>query len=135
MADGSPLMRGDEHKEHAERERDEWARDRDTKLCDRASERTLELGDAAEEPERDPIDLDPFATSLESVSELVQEDREEEEERRDDRHRDVSCLRQARIRRGKDPRRQRPDDQGEDDEPAPVDAKLDPGARPNNDWR
>jgi hypothetical protein len=56
----------------------------------------------------------------------MQQDGEEEEERGHDRHRDVRPLREVGVGRGKDPGRERPHDQDEDNEPAPVDAELDP---------
>ena len=54
----------------------------------------LELRDAAEEPERDPLDLDSFARRLERVTELVQEQRGEEEDAR--RRRPSRCTRRRR---------------------------------------
>ena len=51
-----------------------------------------ELRHAAEEPERDPLDLHPLPARLERVPELVQDERGEEEHRGDERHRDVGAV-------------------------------------------
>ena len=103
------------------------AGDRDPELRARAWKLALELGDAPEEPEGDPFDLDTLAPGLSSVAELVEEQRDEEEQGGDNRHAKVCILGETRILIGEDGRRERPDDQGEDDRPTPVEAHLHTG--------
>src|SRR3954451_24137263 len=118
---------GEEDEHRPEDERHEGARDRDPKLRPGTRKHSSELGDAAEEPERDALDLDSFALGLERVPELVHEQRGEEEKRRDDRHAGVSALVVAGVRARKDPGRERPNDEREDDRPAPVHAEANAG--------
>jgi hypothetical protein len=115
----------DQHEDDTENKRHERSCDRDPKLGPSARESTLELRHAPEQPERDPVDLQPLSPSLPGMAELVQEDRDEEQESRDDRHREARVAGKARIRGWKDSVCERPDDQREDDEPTPVDPHLD----------
>jgi len=55
-------------------------------------ELSLELGNAAEEPERDPLDLHALASSLYGMTELVQEERNEEQHGCGDGHARVRAL-------------------------------------------
>src|SRR5207244_3355749 len=80
---------------------------------------------ASEQPERDPVDLQPFPPGLPGMPELVQKDRDEEQESRDDRHRQMRAAGEARILGPKDSVGERPDDQREDHEPTPADPHLD----------
>ena len=102
------------------------ARDRDPKLRPRARKHALELRHPTEEPESYPLDLHAVAAGLEGVPELVQEERGEEDETRDDRHRHGKRRRAAGVALREDAG-ERPGDQREDDQPAPVDAELDAG--------
>lgn len=56
---GKRAAPGDEDEEHAEGERDEWPGDGDPELGAGAREQPIELGDAAEQPQRDALDLQP----------------------------------------------------------------------------
>ena len=69
--------------------RDERACDRDPELGPGAREAALELGEAAEQPQVDPFDLDALAPRLERVAELVEQQRYEEQQRRNNRQHDV----------------------------------------------
>ena len=113
--------------ENAEHERDERPGDRDPELGAGARKAALELRHAAEEPEIDALDLHPVSPRLQSVSELVQEERCEEEESGDDGQHDVLTVREAGVLRREDGDRERPDDEREDDQPAPVDPDPDAG--------
>jgi hypothetical protein len=62
----------DEDEENAQRERHEWPSDRDPELGACARKAALELRDTAEEPEVDPLDLDPVSPRLQGVTELVE---------------------------------------------------------------
>ena len=115
----------DQHEDDTENERHERPCDRDPELRARAGESTLELRHTPEQPERDPVDLQPLSPRLPGMAELVQEDRNDEQESRDDRHREVRVAGKSRIRGWKDSVCERPDDQREDDEPTPVDPHLD----------
>jgi hypothetical protein len=59
------------------------------------------------------------------VAELVEQDRCEEQQSRDDCRSEIRAVGQARVLGRKDAVRQRPDDQGEDGEQAPVEPNLD----------
>jgi hypothetical protein len=61
------------------------------------------------------------------MTELVEQQRAEEGERRHDRHRQIGRLRKMRVLRRKDRAGERPGDEREDDQPAPVDADPDAG--------
>ena len=110
-----------------EQQRDGRPGDRDPELRARRAEHPAELGDAAEQPERDPLDLHPLPPRLERMAELVQEQRGEEDRRGRECHDDVRAVRETRVLVGEDAGRERPDDQREDDQPRPVDPDLDPG--------
>ena len=69
---------GDGDEDDAEHERDDRAGDGDAELRARPREHPLEAGHAAEQPERDALDLHPVALGLERMAQLVQEDRGEE---------------------------------------------------------
>ena len=116
----------DENEGDADRQRHERPCDRDSELRPGAREHPPELRHAAEEPERDPFDLHALAAGDERVPELVEEQRPEEEHGGHDRHREVGPVAPPGGRVREDARGERPDDQREDDEPAPVDADLDP---------
>ena len=126
--------RGERDADEPDRERHERPGDRDPELGAGRGEHALELRHAAEEPQRDPVDLHPLAPGHERVPELVREQRGEEEHRGRDRaderagagEPDVPVLEVA---------LDRPDDEREDDEPAPVDADLDPGDAAEADAR
>src|SRR5438034_779696 len=115
----------DQHEDAAETERHERSCDGDPKLGPGAREPALELRHAAEQPERNPVDLQPFSPRLPGMTELVQEDRDEEQDSRDDRHREMRAAGEARVLGRKDSVGERPDDQCEDHEPAPADPHLD----------
>ncbi len=66
--------RGDD-KGDSEEERDERPRDGDPELGAGAGEHAAELGDPAEEPQCDSLDLHPLAARDERVAVLVQEQR------------------------------------------------------------
>jgi hypothetical protein len=117
---------GGEHEQDPDRERDERAGDRDPELRPRAREHALEARDPAEEPEGDSVDLDALAPSLERVPQLVQQERGEEERRRDDGHGEVRRVGEAGVLVREDGVGERPGDEHEDDEPAPVDPDPDP---------
>jgi len=61
------------------------------------------------------------------VAELVQQERGEEEKRRRDGQRKVLAVREAGILGWEDRCRERPDDEREDNQPAPVEADPDSG--------
>ena len=61
----------DEHEEHADHERDERPGDRDPELSACGGKVAAELRHAAEQPQRDPLDLHAFPPRLERVAELV----------------------------------------------------------------
>src|SRR6266511_4120331 len=100
---------------------------RDSKIRARAPKHPLELRHAAEQPERDPLDRDPLSPCPQRVPVLVQQQRAEEESGRDERHRQMRTATEPRVRRRKDPGRERPDEQREDDQPTPVEADRDAG--------
>jgi hypothetical protein len=114
------------HERNPKSERDERARDRDSKLGARARERPFELRDTAEQPQRDAVDLDPLASRLPRMAQLVKKQRGKEEERGDDGEGEgeVRTLGEDRVLGWEHARRERPDDQREDDQPAPIDPDL-----------
>jgi hypothetical protein len=79
----------------------------------------------AEEPECDAVDLHSLVAGLQGVSQLVEKERDEKEDRRRDRHPDVGTFGEAGVLRREDAVRERPGDQREDDQPAPVDPDPD----------
>jgi hypothetical protein len=81
----------------AENDRDEWACNRYSKFRARARERTFELGHAAEEPERDPVDLQPVASGLPRMSELVKKHRGKEHESGGDGHGEMNTVGELRV--------------------------------------
>ncbi len=117
----------EEYEDSSEDERDERAGDGDAELGPRGREHPSELRHAAEQPERDPLDLDAFALRFERMAEFVREEGCEEEERGDDRHRGVRAVGMTGVLRREDSRGERPDDQREDDQPAPVHAEANAG--------
>src|SRR5439155_14529688 len=117
----------DEHEGQSQRERDERTGNRDPELGTPAREGAAETGDAAEEPQRDALDLHALAPRLERVPQLVQKQRAEEEDGGREAHCQVVALRETGVLRGEDARDERPEDEREDDEPAPVDADPDSG--------
>src|SRR5262245_2161272 len=123
----------DQHEENAQHDRDERPRDGNAELGAGALEPTLELRDASEQPERDRVDLDPFSARHPGVPELVQSNRSQEEQSRDDGHPDVRRVREAWVRVREDAFCQRPDDQGDDREQAPVEPKLDAAETPDSE--
>ena len=82
--------------EHTEHERNEGSRDRNPELGAGPRKRALELGDSTEEPEVDAFDLDALSLGLQSVAELVQQERGEEEE--EPPRRPTRCTRRPRSR-------------------------------------
>ena len=78
IAFGSPAEGRDQHAEEADHKRDKRPCDRDPELGAGARKAGLELRHAAEEPEIDPLNLDPFSSRLQRVTELVQQERDEE---------------------------------------------------------
>ncbi len=106
---------------HARRRSDR----RDLQLRLRARSFVLQAGDAAEQPQRDALDLLAVALRDERVRELVGEDRREEQDGAEDPRREVGAVRVG--GHGREQRaRERADDHHRDDEQAPVDAYLDP---------
>src|SRR5688572_16834444 len=63
----------------------------------RRREHALEAGHAAEEPERDAVDLHALTLGLQRVAELMQEDRDEEEDGSGDRHGQVCQIGRAHV--------------------------------------
>ena len=118
---------GEEHEEDAEHEGDDRSGDRNPELSARTRKHALEPGHTSEEPERDAVDLHSLPACDERVPVLVHEQRDEEEQCRRDRHAEVRAIGQSRVHAREDRLGERPDDQREDDEPAPVDADPDPG--------
>src|SRR4029453_13764568 len=96
-----------------------------SKLGAGAREPTFELRDAAEQPQRDRVDLDPLAAGDPRMPELVKKDRRQEQQGGDDPHRDVGAVGEPRVLRREDAFRQRPRDQREDGDQAPVEPTLD----------
>lgn len=86
-------------------------------------------------PERDPLDRDSLAAGDQGVSELVQQDRGEEGDGRDRGHRPVGAVRETLVLAREDRRAQRPDDEGDHDQPGPVRADLDPEDPPQAETR
>jgi len=80
--------------------------DRDPELGARARKAALELRHPTEEPEVDPLDLDPISPRLQCMSELVQQERNKEEERGHDGHRDVLTVGEAGVLRWEHRRRE-----------------------------
>jgi hypothetical protein len=122
-----PREGSDQYEEEAECKRDERPRYRDPELGAGARKAGLELRHAAEEPEVDPLDLDPFSSRLQRVTELVQQERDEEQKRGHDRQRDVLAVGKAGVLGRKHGDRERPDDEREHDQPAPVHPDPDAG--------
>ena len=60
------------------------------------------------------------------MPELVEQQRDEEQQRRDDRQSDIRTIRVARVLRRQHRRGERSDDQRGDDQPAPVDSDPNP---------
>ena len=96
---------GGQRRSGADHERDDRPRDRDPELCPGGGEHPPEASDAAEDPERDPLDLHPLPRVPDRVAELVQEQGAEEQQHRDDRHREVGAVGEPRVRLGEDGRR------------------------------
>ena len=117
----------DQHAEEADRKRDERPCDRDPELGAGSLKVGLELRHAAEEPEVDPLDLDAFSSRLQRVTEFVQQERDEEEKRGHDGQRDVLTVGEAGVLGRKHGDRERPDDEREHDQPAPVHPDPDAG--------
>jgi hypothetical protein len=67
-----------------------------------------------------PSMADPISTRLHGVPQLVQDQGPEEEDGGDDRHREIGAVGQPRVGLREHTGRQRPDDQGHDQQPAPV---------------
>ena len=109
---------------------DEWARKGDPQFRRCGREVAAEGRDTAEQPQRDAVDLHPLPARLKRVPQLVQEERAEEDDRGRERHPDVGAVGEPRVLLGEDRRRERPGDEREDDQPAPMDADADAGDAP-----
>ena len=86
----------------------------------------LELGDASEDEQGDRPGAQAVAQGDDGVPQLVEDDRDEEEKRRHEALRPVGGGREIGILRREVARRQGPDDQAEDDQPAEVEVDRDP---------
>jgi hypothetical protein len=115
-----PRDGSDQDAEEADCKRDERPRNRDPELGAGARKVGLELRHATEEPEVDSLDFDSVSSRLQRVTELVQQKREEEEQRGHDGERDVLTIGEAGVLGREDRGRERPDDEREHDQPAPV---------------
>src|SRR5690606_36071451 len=82
---------------------------------------------AAQQEQRDALDLDAAPARDHRVCQLVGHERSKEEQRPDDAHDDVHALGESGNLRGEDTCREGPEDEKEDDEPGVVDAEAEAG--------
>ena len=85
VAPSNPSPAGGEAEPDGQAQTGQGAHDGDPKVRPRSSRLTPELGDAAEEPQHDALDLDAVAAGHQRMCQLVSQQRGQEQHRGDDR--------------------------------------------------